>query len=48
MRVREDAFKERYKLFFIGYFALIIGITFFRFPESFILILEMCTQSIVK
>lgn len=33
MRVREDAFKERYKLFFIGYFALIIGITFFRFPD---------------
>lgn len=33
MRFKEDTFKEKYKLFFIGYFALIIGITFLRFPD---------------
>lgn len=33
MRFKDDTYKERYKLFFIGYFALIIGITFLRFPD---------------
>ncbi|MEG0237439.1 ArnT family glycosyltransferase, partial [Cetobacterium sp.] len=33
MRFKDDAYKERYKLFFIGYFALTIGITFLRFPD---------------
>lgn len=33
MRFKEDTYKERYKLFFIGYFALLIGIAFLRFPD---------------
>lgn len=33
MRFKDDAYKERCKLFFIGYFALTIGITFLRFPD---------------
>lgn len=33
MRFKEDTYKERYKLFFIGYFVLLIGVAFFRFPD---------------
>ncbi|MEG0237421.1 MAG: glycosyltransferase family 39 protein [Cetobacterium sp.] len=29
----DNILKEKYKLFFIGYFALIVGIAFFRFPD---------------
>lgn len=33
MKFKDDTYKEKYKLFFIGYFALVIGITFLRFPD---------------
>ena len=33
MKKLESIFKEKYKIFFIGYFALIIGIAFLRFPD---------------
>jgi 4-amino-4-deoxy-L-arabinose transferase-like glycosyltransferase len=33
MKFKDDAYKERYKLFFIGYFALMIGVAFLRFPD---------------
>ncbi|MGL5053570.1 MAG: hypothetical protein ACRC5W_08310, partial [Cetobacterium sp.] len=33
MNLKDDIYKERYKIFFIAYFSILVGIAFLRVPD---------------